>query len=335
VVRAFVEHSLFRQIAAGYPERYFYMGPMFRHERPQKGRQRQFHQIGVELLGSAEPAGDAETIEMADTFLAELGVDRREILLNSVGDEVCRPRYRERLQAWLEPRLPRLCDDCNRRYRENPMRVFDCKVEQDRALLERAPTLDASLCEPCRTHFDRVTRALDSLGVAYKIEPRIVRGLDYYQRTVFEITSPDLGAQNAVLGGGRYDGLIEELGGPALPAFGFAIGLERLIAIVPGDRVPGHDPDVALVSLGGAGWSAAMGIARQLRAAGVACFFPLVERPLGAQLRRADRSGARFALFVGSEELETGRFGLKDLRTGQQVDVGLDQVAERVKESRA
>lgn len=332
VVRAFVEHDLHRSVAAGYPERYFYIGPMFRHERPQKGRQRQFHQIGVEVLGAAEALADAETIEMADALLEELGVSDREIVLNSVGDAACRPRYRQLLCEWLEPRLARLCADCQRRYRENPLRVFDCKVEADRHLLQDAPTLDEALCDACRAHFGEVRRALEGFGVVYRIEPHIVRGLDYYQRTVFEITSTELGAQNAIMGGGRYDGLVEELGGPPLPGFGFAIGMERLISLLPAERRPEDGTDLAVVSLGREGWEASTRMARRLRAAGVACVLPLVERPMGAQLRRADKMGARFALFVGKDELAAGRFGLKNLSTGEQIEVSESDIVSHVKE---
>jgi histidyl-tRNA synthetase len=332
VVRAFIEHALHRGVAAGYPERYFYIGPMFRHERPQKGRQRQFHQIGVEVLGAAEALADAETIEMADALLEELGVGEREIVLNSVGDATCRPVYRERLCTWLEPRLDRLCPDCNRRFRENPLRVFDCKVEADRRLLQDAPSIDGALCEACRNHLDEVRRALEAYGVSYRIEPHIVRGLDYYLRTVFEITSSKLGAQNAIMGGGRYDGLVQELGGPSLPGFGFAIGMERLISLMPDVASQAAGCRLALISLGREGWDASIGMAQRLRAAGVECFLPLIERPMGAQLRRADRVGARYALFVGKDELAAGRFGLKDLGTGVQVELGESEIASRLKE---
>jgi histidyl-tRNA synthetase len=305
---------------------------MFRYERPQKGRQRQFHQIGVEVLGAAEPLADAETIQMADALLEELGVTGREVVLNTVGDGACRPAYRERLRSWLKPRLGRLCDDCNRRWRDNPLRVFDCKVEDDRRQLAEAPTIDEALCRPCREHFDEVRRLLEGLDVAYRIEPHIVRGLDYYERTVFEVLSSRLGAQNAVMGGGRYDGLVEELGGPALPGFGFAIGMERLLTLAAGGELAeGDGVDVAVVSLGDVGWQASLGIAARLRRAGVGCLVPLAERPMGAQLRRADRAGARFALFVGKDELAGGRLGLKNLATGEQVEIDERDVPSRVK----
>ena len=335
VVRAFVEHALHRNVATGYPERYFYMGPMFRHERPQKGRQRQFHQIGVEVLGAAEALADAETIQMADAFVEELGVAKREIVLNSVGDDSCRPAYREALLAWLAPRLDELCSDCHRRFDENPLRVFDCKVTEDRRLLAHAPTMADALCDPCHEHFDEVRRLLDEMDVTYRIEPGIVRGLDYYVRTVFEIVSSELGAQDAIMGGGRYDGLVQELGGPALPGFGFAIGMERLLSLMPESVEDAPGVDLAVVSLGSVGWQASVGLAQRLRREGVGCILPLVERPMGAQLRRADKAGARFALFVGQDELARERFGLKNLVTGEQVEAAECDVPSLVKGGRS
>jgi histidyl-tRNA synthetase len=320
VVRAFVEHSLERGVAEGYPERLYYIGPMFRYERPQKGRQRQFHQIGAEVLGSAEPLADVELLDMLDALLDRLGLVSRELLLASVGDEQCRPAYRERLRAWLAPRLGQLCTDCVRRYEENPLRVLDCKVEADRRLLESAPRLGDHLCAPCSEHFARVCAGLDRFGIAYRIEPRLVRGLDYYQRTVFEVLATGLGAQNALLGGGRYDGLVQELGGRPLPGLGFAMGLERTVALLPDDRVAREGYDAALVALGAEGFEASLELARRLRRAGLSVLAPLVERPLGAQLRRADREGARFAIFAGRDEVASGRYGLKNLQSGEQTE---------------
>jgi histidyl-tRNA synthetase len=325
-----VEHSLHRGVAAGYPERFFYVGPMFRYERPQKGRQRQFHQIGVEVLGAPEAGADAETIEMADSFFETLAIRPREIVLGSVGDEACRPRFREELRAWLEPRLGRLCADCRRRHAENPLRVFDCKVEEDREILASAPTMFELLCEPCASHFGEVRSLLDDWGVAYRVEPHLVRGLDYYRRTVFEVLSADLGAQNSLLGGGRYDGLVAELGGPSVAAFGFSIGMERVVLLLPEERVPAPTVDLALVSLGREAWRESLRLARRLRRAGVGCVTPTSERPMGAQLRRADRLGARFVLFVGQEEIATGRYGLKDLRTGEQESLEEGAVVARL-----
>ena len=322
VVRSFVEHALHRTIAAGFPERLYYVGPMFRYERPQKGRQRQFHQIGAEVLGAPEPLADAETIEMVWALLDVLGIDDRELRLNSVGDAACRPRFRETLTQWLAPRLPSMCEDCRRRAVENPLRVFDCKVEADREILAGAPDVLGSLCDACSTHFDAVRATLDRFSIPYVIDRRLVRGLDYYQRTVFEVVAKGLGAQNALLGGGRYDGLVSELGGPAIPGFGFAAGMERLVLSMSDkatDRAA--TSDLLLVGLGEAGFVASVSLARRLRAGGLRVAMPLVERPLGAQMKRAERVGARFALFVGEAELARGRFGLKNLTSGEQIEV--------------
>ena len=333
VVRAFLEHSLQRTVATGYPERYYYVGPMFRYERPQKGRQRQFHQIGVEVLGAAEPLADAETLEMVTRFLEELGIADGELLLSSVGDEACLPGYRESLRAWLAPRLEELCEDCNRRYEENPLRVFDCKVEGDRRILDGAPALLDHLCPDCSGHFDEVRRSLDGYGVEYRLERNLVRGLDYYRRTVFEIVSPRLGAQDAILGGGRYDGLVAELGGPAIPGFGFAMGMERTRMLIPDERIPRPGVDVALVALGAEGLSAARELASRLRRAGIATAMPVCERPLGAQIKRADKMQARFVVFVGGDELGRGEYGLKEMGSGEQVTVGEEEIVSRVTEA--
>lgn len=331
VVRAFVEHSLFREVGAGFPERLYYMGPMFRRERPQKGRQRQFHQIGIEVLGAAEPAADAEALQMLDLFLDTLGVQPRELVLGSVGDDACRPAYREKLRKWLKPKLPQLCEDCRRRYEENPLRVLDCKVEGDRELVERAPTIVEELCGDCETHFAQVRRLLDDHGVEYRVDGRMVRGLDYYRRTVFEVLSAELGAQNAILGGGRYDGLVRDLGGPELPGFGFAIGMERLVALIPERVIPRRRVDLSLVALGAGGFEACRGLSRRLRAAGLVTLSPLVERPMGSQLKRADKSGARFALFVGGKGFDRGLHELKDLASGDQVSLDEDAVIAKVR----
>jgi histidyl-tRNA synthetase len=330
VVRAFVEHAMHRTIAAGFPERLYYMGPMFRYERPQKGRQRQFHQIGAEVLGGAEPQVDAETIEMLWALLDAVGISQRELRVNSVGDAATRAEYRAALVAWLSPHLPRMCDDCRRRAVENPLRVFDCKVDADRRLLEDAPRIVDRLSPDSAAHFDAVRKALDAYGIPYVIDSRLVRGLDYYERTVFEVIAPGLGAQNALLGGGRYDGLVEELGGPAVPGFGFAAGMERFVLAMGESAHRGSETDLLIVGLGDAGFRASIGLARTLRAKGLSVALPTIERPLGAQMKRAERLGARFALFVGEGELASGRFGLKNLATGEQVDVESATIAAAV-----
>jgi histidyl-tRNA synthetase len=249
-----------------------------------------------------------------------------------VGDALCRPRFREALTRWLEPRLPAMCEDCRRRAVENPLRVFDCKVEADRKLLEDAPDVRDSLCDPCAAHFAAVRRTLDDYAIPYVVDARLVRGLDYYQRTVFEVVATGLGAQNALLGGGRYDGLVEELGGPSIPGFGFAAGMERLVLVMGETARRGAETDLLLIGLGEAGFRASLGMARTLRASGLRVAMPLAERPMGAQLKRAERLGARFALFVGATELERGRYGLKNLASGEQIEVdaaGIDAVVRK------
>lgn len=330
VVRAFVQHNLHRSLADGFPARYYYIGPMFRYERPQKGRQRQFHQIGAEVLGSADPLCDAETLEMLCRFLDALGIQDRELVVNSLGDPDCRERYRNALVEWLADRRDQLCEDCRRKSVDNPLRVFDCKVEQDQALLKEAPEILAYIGETAKDHFRKVRAQLDRYGIPYRIDPRMVRGLDYYQRTVFEVVSTGLGSQNAILGGGRYDGLVRDLGGPEVPGFGFAIGMERLVSLMPDDRVLSCGADVVLVCLGQEGLDGGVTLAAKLRAAGLSVAMPVAVRPMGAQMKRAGRTGARFALFIGEKELAEGRFGLKNLETGDQETVDEQDLPARL-----
>ena len=228
-------------------------------------------------------------------------------------------RMIERVVSWDEEQI--LAVTSRHRAVDNPLRVFDCKVEADRKLLEGAPEIVGSLCAPCSAHFDAVRTTLDGFSIPYTVEPRLVRGLDYYVRTVFEVVASGLGAQDALLGGGRYDGLVEELGGPAIPGFGFAAGMERLVLVMGQTAVSSPTSDLLLVGLGEKGFRASDGLARTLRARGLRVAMPLTERPLGAQIKRAERVGARFALFVGEAELACGRFGLKNLTSGEQVDV--------------
>lgn len=322
VVRAFIQHGLSRVPGA---ERLYYIGPMFRRERPQKGRQRQFHQIGVEVFGSEDPYTDAETIEMVIAFLAHLGVRGLTLLVNSLGCSACRPAYREALRGFVEPILGRLCEDCGRRYRENPLRVFDCKIEADRALLSGAPAMLDHLCAACREHFGSFRGHLDALGIEYRIDPRLVRGLDYYMRTAFEIVAEQgLGSQNSLMGGGRYDGLVKELGGPEVPGFGWALGLERLLLLLGAVPPEGAPPaiearsDLFIAHLGETGRARALRIAKDLRAMGLSVRLDPRPTKLAAQMKRADREGALFSLVLGDDEIRTGSYQLKDMRSGAQ-----------------
>ncbi|MEK7282480.1 MAG: histidine--tRNA ligase, partial [Acidobacteriota bacterium] len=262
VARALIEHQMHR--GAGL-QRLYYIGPMFRYERPQKGRMRQFHQIGVEVFGGEHPAVDAETLEMLMAFLERLGIAGAALAINSVGCPACRPAYRDALLAYLRPRRDSLCADCKRRMVDNPLRCFDCKVPADQETMSAAPAITESLCAACRDHFGRVLALLEAFEIRHRVEPRLVRGLDYYRRTSFEVTVPGLGAQNALLGGGRYDGLIRDLGGPDVPGFGFAVGEERLVMSLPaGAAVPQGTPDVYLAAMGEEGVARALRVGRML-----------------------------------------------------------------------
>ncbi len=321
VVRAVLEHHLLQRVDA---ERLYYLGPMFRYERPQKGRMRQFSQVGVEAFGTDAAALDAEVIEMAMAYLRELRIDPVALVINSVGCEKCRPVYRDKLREALADKVEQLCSDCQRRYRENPLRILDCKVGC-RRFLEHAPTILDTLDEACRLHFETLKRCLDRLEVPYRIDPLLVRGLDYYMRTTFEVLGASLGAQNALLGGGRYDSLVEEMGGPAVGGFGFAAGLDRLVLSLPEDQAQDAGPDVFVACLGEPAAERGMTMVRDLRRRGLwAEWDPTPGRSLKAQARRADRLGARYLAFLGDDELRRGTLTLKTLAGGEQREVPLD-----------
>ena len=321
IARAIIEHRLYLQPE---PLRFYYAGPMFRYDRPQKGRYRQFHQIDIEVFGESDPAIDAEIIEMADRLLGTLGVRGTEILVNSVGDRKCRPAYLQELRAAAAAVEPSLCPDCQRKAETNPLRIFDCKVEACRELARSFPEITGYLCPECEDHFRRFRAHLDLYGIPYRVEPRLVRGIDYYTRTTFEVATTGLGAQNAVLGGGRYDDLMRDFGGPDMPAIGFAIGLERLLSVA-GLRAEAHRI-VYLAYLGDEAKSLAMGLARFLRESGIECLLEYKGRGLKNQLSRASKLLAAWAVIVGDEEVRSGRFQVKNLSTGSQQDAGKEEL---------
>jgi histidyl-tRNA synthetase len=328
VVRAFIEHGAHVEG----PQKWFYLGPMFRRERPQKGRYRQFHQIGCEAFGIAEPAIDAEQIALLDDYFARLGV-RAQLKLNTVGDAACRPAYLAELKGYLDGHRKTLCSDCNDRIERNPLRVLDCKVPTCQPVLEGAPRLLDRLCDGCRTHFDAVKSGLDALGVSYTIDGRLVRGLDYYVRTAFEFTSDALGSQSAVAGGGRYDRLVETLGGPATPGIGFALGEERLSMILEkvGRAPPDRRPTVFFVAADAEGAKASLVLASRLRKAGIACDLDARGGKLPRQFKQAERVGARWALVLGGSEVASGQAKLKDMNTREETPVALADLIQRVK----
>ena len=314
VVRAAIQHGLLSQG----PQRLWYSGPMFRYERPQAGRQRQFHQIGLEMLGFSDPRSDVEAIAVAWDLLADLGVDGLALELNSLGSGDDRARYRSKLVGWLTERREQLYPDSQERLQRNPLRILDSKIPATQAMLAEAPTLIEELSDESRSRFARVTDGLRLLGIPYTLNPRLVRGLDYYSHTAFEITSTQLGAQATVCGGGRYDGLVEQLGGPVTPAIGWAFGLERLaILLAKAEAAPIEAAQIYVVSRGDRGELLALQVARQLRQVGYTIDLDLTGAAFGKQFKRADRSGARWALVIGDDEAREGLVLMRDLRAGQ------------------
>ena len=326
VARAYLQHDM---AAWPQPVKVFYMGPYFRYERPQAGRYRQFNQIGAELMGDPGPYGDAELLVMLVRFLSELGFEDLTVGLNSVGDPECRRRYSRRLREFLEPHRDELGVDSRRRLETNPLRILDTKASGERRLIEDAPRLREVLGVEARRHFDAVCALLEALGVAYRIDDGLVRGLDYYTRTVFEITSDALGAQNAILGGGRYDGLIGELGGPSVPGIGFAIGEDRLIDVLPASSPAraGDTPPVAVLTVGDSLVGRGLELAEDLRAVGVEAISELGAATLKAGLRRANRRGCRWIVLFGEAEEAAGTVVVRDFRDGSQDSVPLDGFA--------
>jgi len=321
-VRAVLEHAL---VGRGEVQRLCYLGAMFRYERPQKGRYRQFSQIGAEIFGSASAATDAEVVQMALALFDDLRLGGISLQINSVGHPACREVYRARLKAFFEPLRDRLCEDDRRRLDTNPLRILDCKVPQCAEVRRGAPEILDSLCDDCRAHFDEVMGHLRRMNVSFQVNPRLVRGLDYYTRTTFEVVSDRLGAQDAICGGGRYDGLVESMGGPATPGFGFAIGADRLVLALAGSEPAGLALDVYLVHRGGASLAEAVEAAAALRQRGLAARLDPDAKDLKKQMSRASAAAARFALIIGEQELEQGRYSLKNMADGSQQTVGARQ----------
>ncbi len=332
VIRAYLQNKLY---AASTLVKLFYIGSMFRYDRPQAGRLREFHQFGVEAIGEGNPEVDAEVILLALDLLRELGLEGLTLKLNTVGCPKCRPVYRQKLTHFFSDKLDELCGDCRTRYEKNPMRILDCKIDGGKEFMEEAPKIKDCLCDECREHFRQVQELLTAVGVEYEIDARLVRGLDYYTKTAFEIRCDELGAQAAVAGGGRYDGLIEELGGISTPAIGFALGIERLlIALEKKDRLPkGEDAiDGFVVSMGAAAY--AFELMSALRRAGLRIATDFAKRSMKAQMKLAARSGARFALIVGEDEVRDRTVTIKNLSTSEQSTVAFDDVKEAVVQCR-
>ncbi|HLK85858.1 MAG TPA: histidine--tRNA ligase [Candidatus Binataceae bacterium] len=328
VVRAYIEAGMDRSEPE---QRFYYVGPMFRRERPQKGRFRQFSQFGVEIFGRADAATDAELMIMVDELRRELGLELN-FEINSLGDGECRPRFRQAVLEYGRAHLGELCEDCRNRLERNPLRLLDCKI--DVKLAESAPRSQDYLCEHCRAHFATVRELLADAGVAHTVNPRLVRGLDYYTRTTFEAISIAVGAQSAVAAGGRYDGLVEALGGAPVAGTGFAIGVDRLALALDAARFAAH-ADAAIAALGDAALRRAMSLATALRGRGLRVEVLAPGRGLKALMRRADRIGARYAVIIGDDELARGAVTLRDLAASTQTEVAERDLAATLAAARA
>ena len=329
-VRAYLQNKLY---ADSQLTKLFYIGSMFRYDRPQAGRQREFHQFGVEALGVASPAVDAEVILLATRLLQSLGLKNLSLSINSVGCPKCRPVYRKALQDFLAPKLDGMCDNCKSRFDRNPLRLLDCKEEKCHQLNAGAPEIADCLCDECRDHFEKLKSYLTALGLKYELDPRLVRGLDYYTKTAFEIKYDNLGAQSAVCGGGRYDGLVEEIGGPATPAVGFAVGLERVLLVLEEQGLlPDSEEklDVYMVSLGESAKQTAFALTDELRQAGLVVEADLAGRSMKAQMKSADKSGAHFAILIGEDEVASETVQFRDLKAGTQEPVARKDILARI-----
>ncbi len=331
-VRAYLQNKLYGDSSL---VKLFYIGSMFRYDRPQAGRMREFHQFGVEALGESNPAVDAEIIMLAMDLLGGLGLKDLKLSLNSVGCPKCRPVYRKVLQDFFRDKLEDLCDDCKDRFERSPLRILDCKADADKPYMADAPKITDCLCEECQDHFHKVQHFLTEAGVEFELDARLVRGLDYYTKTAFEIKYPPLGAQSAVAGGGRYDGLIEEIGGSPTPAVGFATGLERvLLALEKQNLLPEMDTqtDAFVVALGEEAQGAAFKLLTKLRQAGLKAGMDYAGRSMKAQMKQANKANARFALIIGEDEVKEACVQLKDMEKSEQQKVSFDNIVDVLSE---
>lgn len=329
-VRAYLEHKLYGDQQV---HKLFYIGSMFRYDRPQAGRYREFHQFGVEVLGANSPAADAEVIALAYTLFRELGLKDLVLHVNSIGCSKCRPVYRQKLIEYFHEREDKLCDLCRERLEKNPLRVLDCKEEGCRAASVDAPKITDYLCEECQAKFEALQKYLTALGMPFELDPRLVRGLDYYTNTAFEIQYTPLGAQSAICGGGRYDGLVEEIGGPHTPSVGFAVGLERLLlalemqGLIPDPVRPRH---VYIAAMGADAVAEGIRIQQQLRADGVRADMDLQGRSLKGQMKQAGKSGADYAVIIGENELAAGEAAVKSMADGTQENIPFENVPKYI-----
>ena len=329
MARAYLEHQMhaFDRVA-----KLYFIGPMFRYERPQKGRYREFHQIDAEVFGVDNPMVDAEVIVMLIHFLKRVGLENLELQVNSLGCRACRPRYREELKKFFSGKSFQLCEDCRRRLETNPLRIFDCKVETCKEAIVDAPQVVDFICPDCQEHFGKVKTYLGLAGLNYILNPRMVRGLDYYTRTAFEVISYGLGAQNAVSGGGRYDNLFQEIGELDVPGIGFAVGVERLISLLPEAMDFTKRPHLFIAALGENGYTQAYRLASRLHLEGIRAEIDYEGKSLKSQMRRADKLKARYVLILGEDELKRGKAALRDMKDKSQEEISIDDLLNIMKE---
>ena len=330
-VRAFIEHKQYAEVQ---PIKLYYDIPCFRYEKPQSGRLRQFHQFGVETFGTTNMVADAEIIAIGYDFLTSMGVTDLTLEINSVGCPECRAKHRKALKDFLAPKYDQLCDTCKSRYEKNPMRIHDCKSPIDQELVQGAPMMVDFLCDDCKNAFEDLQKNLDALEIPYVINPKIVRGLDYYTKTAFEFVTNSLGAQGTVCGGGRYDNLVEEVGGPPIPGVGFGLGKERLLMLMEANGVEIPKPsdcDVFIATMGEAAKLYGQKLLFNLRKNGIKCQIDDLQRNFKGQFKYADRLGAKYAVVIGDNELETGVATLKDMEKGEQSEVKFDDLIDELK----
>ncbi|HOM03325.1 MAG TPA: histidine--tRNA ligase [Acetivibrio sp.] len=331
VVRSYIENGM---ASLPQPVKLYYNITAYRYENVQKGRYREFHQFGVEAFGAAGPSIDVEIISMLRLFFDRLGINQVSLNINSIGCPVCRAEYNKKLKDYLRPNLDKLCSTCNTRFERNPLRIIDCKEEACKKITADAPALIDNLCEECKNHFEGLKAGLENLGIDYTVDKNIVRGLDYYTKTVFEFVSGNIGAQGTVCGGGRYDGLIEACGGKPTPGIGFAIGLERLLMVMENQGIKFPEPkglDIFIAALGDKANSYAEKMVYELRKEGFSAQKDLMERSLKAQMKYADKLGAKYSIVLGDDEIDSGKAVLKNMETGDQKEISLDTLITRLK----
>ncbi len=330
-VRAFIESKHFADMQ---PSKYFYNTPCFRYEKPQAGRLRQFHQFGVENFGASSMLADAEIIALADDFLHRMNITDIELHINSVGCKECRPKYRKALQDFLRPHYDELCTTCQSRFETNPMRILDCKSPEDQEIVKDAPLMVDYLCDDCKKAFEELQENLTAMGIEFQIDPKIVRGLDYYTKTAFEFVTTKIGAQGTVCGGGRYDHLIEEIGGPSMPGVGFGLGKERLLMLMElcgADFGENQKPEILVAFIGDNAKHYALKLVQDLRREHVRAAIDTQERNLKGQMKYSNKIGAKYSIVIGDDEIESGELTLKNMESGEQIHITRDQIVETIR----